>query len=44
MTDFEGLVAADEVAYAIASVASPLAASTTGTILQVDGGMACLRL
>src|SRR5215204_5010315 len=38
------LVTADEVAYAIASVASPLAASTTGTILQVDGGMASLRL
>ena len=28
----------------IASVASPLAPSTTGTILQVDGGMANLRL
>jgi 2-keto-3-deoxy-L-fuconate dehydrogenase len=38
------LVSADEVAYAIASLASPLAASTTGTILQVDGGMASLRV
>jgi NAD(P)-dependent dehydrogenase (short-subunit alcohol dehydrogenase family) len=38
------LVTADEVAHAIASLASPLAASTTGTILQVDGGMASLRV
>jgi 2-keto-3-deoxy-L-fuconate dehydrogenase len=38
------LVTADEVAYAIASLASPLAASTTGTILRVDGGMASVRL
>jgi 2-keto-3-deoxy-L-fuconate dehydrogenase len=38
------LVSADEVAHAIASLASPLAASTTGTILQVDGGMASLRV
>ena len=37
-------VTADEGAFAIASVASPLAPSTTGTILQVDGGMANLRL
>jgi 2-keto-3-deoxy-L-fuconate dehydrogenase len=38
------LVAADEVAYAIASLASPLAASTTGTVLRIDGGMTSLRL
>jgi NAD(P)-dependent dehydrogenase (short-subunit alcohol dehydrogenase family) len=37
------LVSADEVAYAICSLASPLAASTTGTDLAVDGGMAGLR-
>jgi NAD(P)-dependent dehydrogenase (short-subunit alcohol dehydrogenase family) len=38
------LVSADEVAAAIAYLASPLAASTTGTILAVDGGMQGLRL
>jgi NAD(P)-dependent dehydrogenase (short-subunit alcohol dehydrogenase family) len=38
------LVTADEVAFAIASLASPLAASTTGTAVEVDGGMAGLRL
>lgn len=38
------LVTADEVAHAIASLASPLAASTTGTVLRVDGGMTSLRL
>src|SRR6266508_1567122 len=38
------LVAADEVAASIAYLASPLAASTTGTILAVDGGMQGLRL
>jgi 2-keto-3-deoxy-L-fuconate dehydrogenase len=38
------LITADEVAHAIASLASPLAASTTGTIFQVDGGMASLRV
>jgi NAD(P)-dependent dehydrogenase (short-subunit alcohol dehydrogenase family) len=38
------LVTADEVAYAIAYLASPLSASTTGTILSVDGGMSGLRL
>jgi len=38
---FGRLVTADEVAYAIASL---LAAWTTGTILQVDGGMTSLRL
>ena len=38
------LVTAEEVAHAIASLASPLAASTTGTVLQVDGGMTGLRV
>lgn len=38
------LVTADEVAYAIGYLASPLASSTTGTILAVDGGMSGLRI
>lgn len=38
------LVAADEVANAIVYLASPLSASTTGSILAVDGGMAGLRV
>ena len=38
------LVSADEVANAIVYLASPAAASTTGTILSVDGGMAGLRV
>ncbi|GID95015.1 SDR family NAD(P)-dependent oxidoreductase [Amorphoplanes digitatis] len=38
------LVSAGETAQAIAYLASPLAASTTGTLLAVDGGMAGLRL
>ena len=38
------LVSADEVAWAVASLASPAAASTTGTVLRVDGGMTSLRL
>lgn len=38
------LVTAEEVAHAIAYLASPSAASTTGTILAVDGGMLGLRL
>ena len=38
------LVTPDEVAAAIAYLASPLAGSTTGTELAVDGGMQALRL
>lgn len=38
------LVSAAEVAHAIAYLASPLSASTTGTVLAVDGGMDSLRL
>ncbi len=38
------LVTADEVAAAIAYLASPSAGSTTGTALAVDGGMSGLRL
>jgi len=38
------LVAPHEVAHAIAYLASPLSASTTGTLLSVDGGMAGLQL
>jgi NAD(P)-dependent dehydrogenase (short-subunit alcohol dehydrogenase family) len=38
------LVTADEIAHAIAYLASPLSGSTTGTALAVDGGMAGLRI
>ncbi|HWD63000.1 MAG TPA: SDR family oxidoreductase [Humibacter sp.] len=38
------LVSADEIADAVAYLASPAAGSTTGTALEVDGGMAGLRL
>lgn len=38
------LVTAEEVAAAIVYLASPAAASVTGTALAVDGGMAGLRL
>jgi 2-keto-3-deoxy-L-fuconate dehydrogenase len=38
------LVTAEEVAHAIAYLASPLSASTTGTLLAVDGGMSGLQL
>jgi NAD(P)-dependent dehydrogenase (short-subunit alcohol dehydrogenase family) len=38
------LVTADEVAHAIACLASPHAASTTGAVLRVDGGMTSLRI
>ena len=37
------LVTAEEVAAAIAYLASPLAGATTGTALAVDGGMQGLR-
>ena len=37
------LVSAEEVAAGIAYLASPAAASVTGTALAIDGGMACLR-
>jgi 2-keto-3-deoxy-L-fuconate dehydrogenase len=38
------LVSAGEVAEAVCYLASPLAASTTGTVLSVDGGMATVRI
>jgi 2-keto-3-deoxy-L-fuconate dehydrogenase len=38
------LVSADEVAHAIAYLASPHSGSTTGSILAVDGGMSGIRL
>jgi NAD(P)-dependent dehydrogenase (short-subunit alcohol dehydrogenase family) len=38
------LVTADEVAHAVASLASPMAASITGSVLRVDGGMTTLRV
>ncbi len=38
------LVSAEEVAAAIGYLASPLASATTGTVLDVDGGMHGLRL
>jgi 2-keto-3-deoxy-L-fuconate dehydrogenase len=38
------LVSANEIAAAIAYLASPLAGATTGTALAVDGGMSGLRL
>lgn len=38
------LVSADEVAHAVAYLAGPSSASTTGTLLTVDGGMGSLRL
>jgi NAD(P)-dependent dehydrogenase (short-subunit alcohol dehydrogenase family) len=38
------LVSADEIAYAVAYLASPRSGATTGTDLAVDGGMQGLRL
>jgi NAD(P)-dependent dehydrogenase (short-subunit alcohol dehydrogenase family) len=38
------LVSAAEVAHAIAYLASPLSASTTGTLLAVDGGMSGIQV
>ena len=37
------LISADEIAYGIAYLVSPLAASTTGTVLPIDGGLHSLR-
>lgn len=38
------LISAEEIAHAIAYLASPRSGSTTGTLLPVDGGMVNLRL
>jgi NAD(P)-dependent dehydrogenase (short-subunit alcohol dehydrogenase family) len=38
------LVSADEIAHGIAYLASPLAASTTGTVLPIDGGLHSIRV
>ena len=38
------LVSAGEVAFAVANLASPRAASTTGTVATVDGGLTTLRV
>lgn len=38
------LVSADEVAFAIASLASPLSAFTTASVLRVDGGMTSIKV
>ena len=38
------LVTADEVAYAIVTLASPLAGATTGAVVRIDGGMTSLRV
>lgn len=38
------LVTAEEIAYGIAYLASPLAASTTGTVLPIDGGLHAIRV
>ncbi|MFD9697584.1 SDR family NAD(P)-dependent oxidoreductase [Lentzea sp. NPDC059081] len=38
------LVTAEEIAHAVASLASPLAGSTTAVVLRVDGGMTALRM
>jgi 2-keto-3-deoxy-L-fuconate dehydrogenase len=38
------LVIADEIAHSIVYLASPLSASTTGTLLAVDGGMSSIRV
>ncbi|MEV7631858.1 SDR family oxidoreductase [Microbacterium sp. NPDC089318] len=38
------LVSAAELAFAIANLASPLAGSTTGTVVTVDGGLSTLRV
>ena len=38
------LVSPDEIAWSIVSLAAPVAASTTGAILRVDGGMSAIRV
>lgn len=38
------LVSADEIAFGIAYLASPLAGSTTGTVLPIDGGLHSMRV
>jgi NAD(P)-dependent dehydrogenase (short-subunit alcohol dehydrogenase family) len=38
------MVTPEEVAHAIAYLASPAASSTTGTALDVDGGLTTLRI
>jgi NAD(P)-dependent dehydrogenase (short-subunit alcohol dehydrogenase family) len=43
MQPMKRLVTADEIAHAICYLASPLSASTTGTILNVDGGVTGVR-
>ncbi len=37
------LITPEEIAYGIAYLASPLADSTTGTVLAIDGGLNSLR-
>jgi NAD(P)-dependent dehydrogenase (short-subunit alcohol dehydrogenase family) len=37
------LITAEEIAFGIAYLASPLAGSTTGTVLPIDGGLHSLR-
>ena len=38
------LVSADEIAFGIAYLASPLAGSTTGTVVPIDGGLHSIRV
>jgi 2-keto-3-deoxy-L-fuconate dehydrogenase len=38
------LVSAEEIAFAIANLASPRSAATTGTVVSVDGGLTTLRV
>jgi len=38
------LVSADEIAFGIAYLASPLSASTTGTVVPIDGGLHSIRV
>jgi NAD(P)-dependent dehydrogenase (short-subunit alcohol dehydrogenase family) len=43
MQPMERLITAEEIAHAICYLASPISISTTGTILNVDGGVSRLR-